>query len=527
MLEAKDGCVACWASCITEYDMTISHKDGRKLEHVDYLTRFIDYSDLDVQDHMVYQANFVCAFVRASAGNLPSMQEVITEQSKVVRPTLKGFFEKGGIIYYHNAIWVPPALQKAIISACHSVAPYRHHGIKKTARLIQRVFNWPGLHDHVVRFLASCLKCQRTRGGIERLQGHFRTHPVPGPFQTIYMDYWKCTFNNTSYQVLTIIDQFTKWAECIPVPSTHAPVIVSTFIRSWICRFGVPDVVVSDNDRTFTGTLLSNIHGTFGTKALSITPYHPEGNAVIESFHRTLNKGLSAFNVPPHRPTISFHEALDLVLYSYRATLHSTTGESPAFLVYGVDLRPPMSNDWRFQRNVTVQERLKFLNEMRLDIQLQAYEKRLHANEKRNKYRAPSEFQLYQLILVRATDHDRLKYAHYSGEYKHKLIPKWSLPHRVITVYPGKKKALVRSLLTRDERLVHIQDVRFLQPPQSLLQREEWERVVLQDINSMFDPQVRREKLEQFWEAIDYPQLQTLPKKRRRTSLALGGDGGR
>jgi len=513
MLEAKEGRVARWASRLTEYDITICHKSGRSLEHVDYLMRFIDNSsDFDVEDHMVYQVNYV----RASSTNLPSMQTILAEQRKVALPMTKGFFQKANVIYYHNSIWVPPALQKAIISACHSVAPYRHHGIKKTSRLIRRVFNWPNLHVQVVDFLSSCLTCQRTRAGLERLQGHFRTHPIPGPFQTVYMDFWSCTFNRVRYKVFTMIDQLTKWAECVVVPSGAAEVVATSFIRTWVCRFGVPDVVVTDNDRAFTGILLSNIHSSFGTKALSITPRHPEGNAVIESFHRTLNKGLSAFEHPSGTSNISFAEALDLVLYSYRSTIHLTTGDSPAFLVYGVDLRPPADNDWRFQRNITMQERLKFLNQLRLNIQFQAFDRRVRENEVRDKGRVPSEFVLGQLILIRASDYDRTKYAHYSGDHKHKLIPKWSLPNRVIHVYPNGRKALARDLLIRTERLVHIQDVRFIQPPKSSLQREEWDQVIMKDISSMFDPKVRLEMLSQFWEEVESPQLVVHDRTKRR-----------
>lgn len=515
MLTTKEGRVARWASRMTEYDMTICHKSGTEVEHVDYLTRFVDDgSDFDVDERMTYYANFV----RASKNNLPSIHDVLQEQSRNTTPISRGFFCKDNVIYFHNAIWVPPMLQTAVISACHSVAPYRHHGIKKTARLIRRVFNWPGLYDHVVRHIAACLRCQQTRTGLERLQGHFRTHPVVGPFHTVYMDYWKCTFNCTNYQVLTLIDQFTKWAECIPIPSTKAPIVVSAFIRSWICRFGIPEIVMCDNDQTFVGNLLSNVHGTFGTKSLSITPYHPEGNAVIESFHRTLNKGLTSFANTPNRPAIPFDEALQLVLYSYRSTIHTTTGESPAFLLYGADLRAPMDNDWRFQRDISMQQRLKFLNEMRLDIQWKAYDRRIRAAEAKNKHRIPTEFQLFQLVLVRSTEYDKIKYAHHSNDHKHKLTPKWSLPYRVITVYPGGKKALVRSLITRNERLVHIQDVRFLEPPRSKMQREEWEQILLKDIETMFDPQVREEKLKQFWTAIHYPQLDTLPPEATASS---------
>jgi len=524
MLEAKEGRVARWASRLTEYDITICHKSGKEMEHVDYFSRFIDNSsDFDLEPRMSFSVNFL----RTTENNLPTMKDIIAAQQEVAPPTSKGFFKKGGVIYYHSSIWVPPKLQHPVISACHSVIPYRHHKIKKTSRLIQRVFNWPGLHRDVIRYIASCLYCQRNRSGVERLQGLFRAHPVTGPFHTLYVDFYKCTFNGESHLVFTMIDQFTKWVECIAIPNRSTPVVLSAFVRNWVCRFGVPYVVVNDNDRTLLSDMVAVLHASFGTRNLPITPYHPEGNATIETFHCTLNKGLSSF-LPSGRIGLSFDEALQLVLYSYRSTIHLTTGESPAYLTYGLDPRPPTNCDWRFERNVPMQQRLKFLNEMRLEIQWKAYDERLRSIDAKNKHRVPAEFELGQLVLVRATDYDKLRMAHAINEHSHKLIPKWSLPHRVIHVYPGNKKAMVRNLLTQDQKLVHIQNVRFLQPPQSHVQREEWDLIITKAIETMFDPRFRHEKLEQFWEAVDLPQLEVPigdppPKRRKRArTQALG-----
>ena len=504
MLEAKEGRIARWASRLTEYDMTIIHKSSHTLEHVDYLSRFIDdASDFDIDPRMTFSVNFI----RSSNSTLPSLQDVVAAQQQSPITVTKGFYKRDDVIYYHNAIWVPTQLRNAIISACHSVIPYHHHKVKKTSRIVRRVFNWPGLYRDINLFIGSCLHCQQTRTGIERLQGLFRVHPVVGPFHTVYVDFYKCTFNKVPRLVFTMIDQFTKWAECVTIPATTLAIVLPTFVRHWICRFGVPNVIVNDNDRTLVSAMMTKLHSSLGTKNLVSTPYHPEGNATIESFHRNFNKGLSSFEDSDSTSAISFDEALQLVLYSYRSTLHLTTGESPAFLTYGIDLRAPADNDWQFERNVQMQERLKFLNRMRLEIQWKAYDERLRAIERKNKKRVPTEFQLYQLVLVRATDYDRLRVAHSTGDHVHKLIPKWSLPHRVILVYPGAKKALVRNLLTGQQRLVHLQDVRFLQPPQSHVQREEWDLIISKALESMFDASFRQEKLQAFWQAVDHPQL--------------------
>ncbi|KAH0485964.1 MAG: uncharacterized protein KVP18_004351, partial [Porospora cf. gigantea A] len=42
MLQATKGKVARWASRLAEYDMTIFHKSGTSLAHVDFLSRYLD-----------------------------------------------------------------------------------------------------------------------------------------------------------------------------------------------------------------------------------------------------------------------------------------------------------------------------------------------------------------------------------------------------------------------------------------------------------------------------------------------------
>lgn len=519
LLSAKDGRLARWASRLSEFHLTIYHKTGAQLEHVDYLTRYVDHDrDGDVADRMLYESNLLAA----TELTVPTVDELIAGQRCEDSPTGRGFMEKDGVVYYHGSIYVPETCRNRVIFAFHSVHPFRHPGIKKTVRMVQRSFNWPGAHNDVVNFIKSCLHCQTTRPGTERLQGLFRTQPMKGPFEIVHIDTWKCYFNNQHHVVLTMIDFCTKWAECVPLPTATGAEITTALLKNWVCRFGVPDTIIMDNERAISGVQITQLLNHIGAKKLTITPKHPEGNAAIESFHRTLKKGLQVFT-----DDVPFDEALQLVLYSYRCTLHLTTGETPAFLLYGLDPRPPLNADIRFVRNTPARDRIKFLNLLRLEIQWRAYQRRLKANEASNKYRQPGEFEEGQLVLVRATEWDRSQHAFTSHSPVHKLIPKWTLPYRVTKVYHGAKKALVRSLITGTARLVHIQDVRFISPPTSVRQQVEWQQLLQNQLSTVFDEKTRAEVLTKFWEAVKFPQFDVFPatSSKRPRSLASQGLG--
>lgn len=508
MLECQKGKIARWASLMAEYNMTIYHKKGSELVHVDFLSRFLD------DEPELLLADRMCYFT--STHPIPALSDLISAQKLEPTPTTTGFSEHNGVIYYHGLVYVPAACRTQVIASCHSIAPFHHPGIKKTKATIMKVFNWPGLHQDVVHYLRSCLFCRRCRSGRERLQGLMQSHPIPAAFDTVYMDIWECTYGGQHYNVLTLIDQLTKWSECTIIPKKDATNIAYAFLQSWVYRFGAPRVLMTDNANAFTGEILSRLSARLGITRLTSTPYHPEGHATIESFHNNLSTGLRHFS----QQKLPFQEAINLILFGYRATPHSTTGHSPSYLTYGVDPRLAPDCDWRAEPSLPNKERLKFLSTLRLDVQLQAQRALTRSNIRKNESRQPVVFEEGQLVLCRLIPLDTL---HYKSAF-YKAVPRWTLPHRVLKVMPNQKAAIVRCLLTHKTRQVHIQDVEFVQPPRGETQREEWFKEVQAEAQSMFDPKTCRDVIERFFEELDHPQSTTPTDraKRRRVTESEG-----
>lgn len=496
LLSATNGKIARWASRMAEYEMTVLWKKGKEIQHVDFFSRQVD-EDYDLQPRMINT-------VTLNPTALPTIEDIINGQEKEDRPTDRGYFTRGKITYYRNGVWVPQQFRADIIASCHVLPPFCHSGVKKTKSTILRVFNWPRLHEEVTKYVRGCLTCQRNRPGIERIQGMMKTHPVPRPFDVVYMDIWHCRFNNQPHSVLTLMDLSTRWAEAEPIEAHSADIIAKTFLRVWVCRFGVPKVLVTDNEQGFASNILRRLTATLGISQLRSTPYHPQGNAPVETFHRILNQRLPYFD-KGYTSNTDLSEALQLVLWSYRVTLHSTTRETPAFLVYGMDTRPPFNQDWRFASSVAEKDRIKFLNIMREEIQHQAYQRRLQENMRSNKDRLETDIREGQLILARSTPGE-IQTVSLTEEKAVKFIPKWSLPCRVLKVYPGKQKFAVKNILSGATRDIHITDVRLIEPPQDERQRAIWYYEIAPTLESMFKPSERQKRLLQFWEDVDYPQ---------------------
>lgn len=55
--------------------------------------------------------------------------------------------------------------------------------------------------------------------------------------------------------LLINIDRFTKWVEIIPLSDSKAETVAFAFHANWICWFGVPREVITDQGRQLEGVL--------------------------------------------------------------------------------------------------------------------------------------------------------------------------------------------------------------------------------------------------------------------------------
>lgn len=520
MLSATKGKVARWASLLAEYDMTVRYVSGTKMQHVDFLSRFLDTDpDPTLAPRMIFDSGFeatataCCQTATTVEGDfgaqrlaavrpdtrLPSLEDIRKAQEADGCPQGHAYSKTGGLTFYHGLIYVPPALRWRVIAACHNLPPFRHPGVRRTKSMVKRVFNWPHSHADISRYIRSCLACQRIRAGRTRLQGLRSTHPIDAAFGRVYLDFWSCTYDGAPYTVLTMVDSLTKWAEAVIMDDkADASTTASMFLRTWVCRFGVPSVIVTDQGKVFKSTLLNYLCDRLGIRHIYSAVYHPEGNAPIESFHSKL-AALLRHHVHEHLP---FAEALDLALLSYRATPHTTTLDSPMYLCQGQDPNLGLEADWRFDMPLETKERLRLLQSTRLDVQLHAQLLRQKAVAAANVNRRPLEFEEGQLVLVPAYSEAQVRYK----PPAYKLVPKWTMPHRVLTHWNQGRVALVRCLITGRTQQVHVQNTQFLDRPVDAEQAQEWYQLAqCSPEATSLDPAVREVMFRHFIQEITKP----------------------
>ena len=87
------------------------------------------------------------------------------------------------------------------------------------------------------------------------------------------------------------IDKFTKWAEVEPVRDIPARSAVK-FIKGLVCRFGVPNCIITDNGSQFTSGLFKSYCANLGTKICYASVAHPRSNGQAKRANAEVLKGL-------------------------------------------------------------------------------------------------------------------------------------------------------------------------------------------------------------------------------------------
>ncbi|KAL0458425.1 UNVERIFIED_CONTAM: hypothetical protein Slati_0469700 [Sesamum latifolium] len=134
--------------------------------------------------------------------------------------------------------------------------------------------------------------------------------------------------------LLVAIDYFTKWVEAEPLARITEGKVMKFIWKNFVCRFGLPRELISDNSRQFQGRRIQDWCAGLHIKQRFTSVSHPQANGQVEVTNRILVQGIKK---RLDRARGTWVEELTSVLWSYWTTPRGSTGESPFTLVYGME----------------------------------------------------------------------------------------------------------------------------------------------------------------------------------------------
>lgn len=223
-------------------------------------------------------------------------------------------------------VYVPTELRKRVLDELHTA----HFGITRMKALARSYCWWPRLDVDIENITKNCLQCQQTRANPKKVTTHV-WESAKNPFERVHVDF-AGPFMGKYFFIL--IDAYTKWPEIYVIPNITTEITIEK-CREIFSRFGIPEVLVSDNGTQFTSNEFQQFLQMNGIIHKRSAPYHPATNGQVERNVQTFKHKLKTINC--NRSEIG--KVLNNILLNYRRTPHATTGESPSSLMFNRQIR--------------------------------------------------------------------------------------------------------------------------------------------------------------------------------------------
>lgn len=78
--------------------------------------------------------------------------------------------------------------------------------------------------------------------------------------------------------ILVMVDECTRWLGLVGLSTIRAAAAVQAGIDAWICRYGTPEAIVTDNGTQFTLTTFDRFCQKQEIRHVPIVPQNPQAN---------------------------------------------------------------------------------------------------------------------------------------------------------------------------------------------------------------------------------------------------------
>ncbi|XP_055605789.1 uncharacterized protein K02A2.6-like [Uranotaenia lowii] len=231
---------------------------------------------------------------------------------------------------YGERIVIPRKLQKKVLQQLHK----GHPEIDRTRSLARNYVYWPNIDDQIAELVRSCSACSSVAKVDTKTK--LQSWPIPEKvWQRVHIDF-AGPINDTYYRFSLQVDSLSKWPEIVPTKRITTSATI-TILRQIFARFGMPEVLVSDNGTLLTSDQFERFCDANGILHLKTAPFHPQSNEQVERFVHTFKRTIKKIQAGGEE----LDAALDTFLSCYRSTpcRSAPEGKSPAEILLGRPLR--------------------------------------------------------------------------------------------------------------------------------------------------------------------------------------------
>lgn len=321
--------VARWALLLEEYNYKIEHREGKRLPHVDALSRY-PVSIMNIKEDGILQRIKLAQ----------EKDEYLLTIKKILEQTQEydNYYVKNDVLYKYDSgqelLVAPKALQTEIIRKAHEKG---HFAVKKTEEVIRQDFFIPKLKEKIEKCISNCIPCILGSRKEGKKEGFLHSIPKEGPLCTYHADHLgPMTSTGKNYQyLLAIVDDFSKFTWLYPTKSTTVKETLSCFAKQQKV-FGNPIRIITDKGSAFTAKEFQEYCKDENIQHITTTTGVPRGNGQVERMNRTIIPVLTKLSLEDPNKWFKY---VDRVQRAMNGTYQRSINTTPFEVLTGVKMR--------------------------------------------------------------------------------------------------------------------------------------------------------------------------------------------
>ncbi|CAI2345915.1 unnamed protein product [Caenorhabditis sp. 36 PRJEB53466] len=360
---------------------------------------------------------------------------------------------------------IPTKLIELLFEAFHTNAlAGGHFSWRKTLHKMQKRFFWPGMRRDTFEKCIACPKCQEKRNPNPPNREELLTVPTSRVFEKVGIDLTgplTSTPRGNKYYA-NLICWFSKYVISVPLPDCRSETVARAVLNECVLKYGAMSEIITDGGSYFTSAAFKEFCDLLKLGQHVSIPHHSRGNGATERTFRTFHSIMAKYVNEKHT---DWDLLLPAITFCYNTSTHSTTQETPFYLMFGRD--PVFHVDRILNPEPTA---LKTIDAEQLRESLTTTLQEAWTTAREHAVKAQETFKANADTAVKPSDikpGDRVLMKNYGAKTKlsRKLVMPWKGQFRVLKV--NRPLATIQDIRrpTKPTRTVHLDQIKkFVEP---------------------------------------------------------------
>ena len=184
------------------------------------------------------------------------------------------------LVFKGSLVVVPVALRREMMAVCHAT----HIGVEGCIRRARESMFWPRMATELKESISKCDICM-THRALPQKETLLQHETTPRPWAKAGADL--CEMQGRT--LLIVCDYFSNFIEVESLQTTTTRAVCKVF-RALFARYGVPDILMTDNGPQFRSAEFPTFSKVWGFQHQTSSPHYPQSNGKAENAVKTVKR---------------------------------------------------------------------------------------------------------------------------------------------------------------------------------------------------------------------------------------------